>query len=51
MSSVNIGFGVVNALAKLKLTLRATEINYFRTKAKAMLTKIAQKLLGCSSLR
>ena len=51
MPSVNIDFGVVNALAKLKLTLWTTEINYFRTKARGIFTNIVQNLLGYSFLR
>ena len=51
MPSVNIDFGVVNALAKLKFTLWTTEIHYFRTKARGIFTNIVQNLLGYSFLR
>ena len=51
MPSVNIDFGAVNVLAKLKLTLWTTEINYFRTKAKGIFKNIVQNLLECSFLR
>ena len=50
-SSVNVGFGAVNTLKKLKSILNATEINNFRKNVKAMITKIAQELLECSPLR
>ena len=38
--SVNIGFGAVSALKKLKSTLDTKEINNFRENEKAMITNI-----------